>query len=487
MNDETGIGRLRTLKTEALHAGGLEHVETRHKKGRKTARERVVELLDQGSFVELDMFAAPRGCGSVEDDGRAIGGGVVIGYGKVSGRDVYVFSQDSGLLGGPLADIGTQKIVKVIDLAMKNGAPIVGINDLGMANVQEGVASVGGYAEIFFRNVMASGVVPQISAIMGPCVGEAVYAPAMTDFTIMVKGTSHMFVNSPDAIKNATGETVTGEDLGGAMTHNARSGVAHLAADDEEHCLELVRGLLSFLPQNNLDEAPRIESDDPVDRQDEALDDIVPGETDRCYSMHEVIARVVDNGYFFEVMPYWAQNLAVGFARLGGRSIGIVANEPAVAGGALDNDACTKAARFVRFCDAFNLPLIVLGDVPGIVPGSAQEHGGIIRNGAKLLYAFCEATVPKITLITRKAGAEAYDIMCSRHARADLNFAWPSAELVIAEPADSLSTAFVAAQRGYIDDIIEPRDTRPRLISALEACASKREGRPPKKHGNIPL
>ncbi len=487
MNDDDAIRRLRTLKTEALHSGGLEQVEARHKKGRKTARERVVELLDQGSFVELDVFVTPRTRDSVEDGRQAVGGGVVTGYGRVSGRDVYVFSQDSGLVGGPLGDMGAQKIVKVMDLAMKNGAPIVGINDLGVTRIQEGVVSLGGYAEIFFRTVMASGVVPQISAVMGPCLGEAVYAPAMTDFTIMVKGTSHMFVNSPETIKSATAETVTGEDLGGAMAHSTRSGVAHLAADDEEHCLEMVRALLSFLPQNNLDEAPRIESDDPLDRQDEALDGMVPGDAGGSYSMHEVIARVVDHGYFFEIMPYWAQNLAVGFARLGGRSIGIVANEPAVAGGALDNDACMKGARFVRFCDAFNLPLVVLEDVPGFVPGTAQEHGGIIRNGAKLLYAFCEATVPKITVITRKAGAEAYDIMCSRHARADLNFAWPSAEIAIAEPGDALSTAFAAAQRGYIDDIIEPRDTRPRLVSALEACASKREGRPPKKHGNIPL
>lgn len=487
MNGDKNIERLRTLKKEALHSTGLEHVEARHKKGRKTARERVVDLLDQGTFVELDVFMAPR---SRELDGHAgevNESGVVAGYGKIAGRDVYIFSQDSTLFQLPLGETGAQKILKVMDLAMKNGAPIVGINDQGITSIQEGAGSLGGYAEVFFRTVMASGIVPQISAVMGLCVGESVYAPALTDFTVMVKGTSHMFVNSPEAIRTATGETVTGEDLGGAMTHSARSGVAHLAADDEEHCLELIRALLSYLPQNNLDEAPRAESDDPVDRQDEGLDGIVPSDSGGTYSMHEVIGRIVDHGHFLEIMPYWAQNIIVGFARLGGRSIGLVANEPGCGGGALDSDASIKGARFVRFCDAFNIPLIVLEDVPGFVLGTAQEHGGVIRNGAKLLYAFCEATVPKITVVTRKAGPEAYDIMCSKHARADLNFAWPSAEMAAVGQADAPASPYFAAQRGYIDDIIEPRETRPRLISALEACASKREGRPPKKHGNIPL
>ena len=487
MNDDKVTGRLRTLKTEALHSGGLERVEARHKKGRKAARERVVELLDQGTFVELDMFMTSPAHESGTERERVLGGGVITGYGKIAGRDVYVFSQDSILLDGPPAETGARRIVKVMDLAMKNGAPIVGIHDAGAAHVQEGATSLGGYAEVFFRNVMASGVVPQISAVMGPCTGEPVYAPALTDFIIMVKGTSHMFVNSPAVIKTATGETVTGEELGGAITHSARTGVAHLAADDEEHCLEMIRALLSYLPQNNLDETPRMESDDPVDRQDEGLDGIVPSDPDGSYSMHEVIFRVVDQGQFFEIMPYWAQNLVVGFARLGGRSVGVVANEPACAGGALDNDASIKGARFVRFCDAFNVPLIVLEDVPGFVPGTAQEYSGIIRHGAKLLYAFCEATVPKITLITRKAAADAYDVMCSKYARADLSFAWPSAECAVVGPAGALASPYSAAERGHIDDIIEPRDTRPRLISALEACASKREGRPPKKHGNIPL
>ncbi len=487
MSDEKAMEQLRTLKTEVLHGGGLERTEARHRKGRKTARERVIELLDQGTFVELDMFMASGPSESGADGERPAGGGVITGYGKITGRDVYVFAQDSTLFDGPLAETGARRIIKVMDLAMKNGAPLVGVHDSGLAGAQEGVPSLGGYAEVFFRNVMASGVIPQISAVMGPCVGEAAYAPAMTDFIIMVKGTSHMFVNSPASIENATGERVSGEDLGGALTHNARTGVAHLAAEDEEHCLELIRALLSYLPQNNLDEAPRMESDDPADRQDEDLDEIVPSESSGSYSMHEVIARVVDHGQFLEIMPYWAQNLVVGFARLGGRSVGIVANEPAPGGGALDNDASVKGARFVRFCDAFNIPLIVLEDVPGFAPGIAQEHGGLIRNGAKLLYAFCEATVPKITVITRKAGAEAYDVMCSKHARADLNFAWPSAEITVIGPVDPVALPLAAAAHGYIDDIIEPRETRARLISALELCSSKREGRPPKKHGNIPL
>jgi propionyl-CoA carboxylase beta chain len=487
MNHEKAMEQLRTLKTQVLHGGGLERTEALHRKGRKTARQRVVELLDQGTFVELDMLITSRSHKSAPEDERSVGGGVITGYGKIAGRDVYVFAQDSVRFEGPLAEAGAKRIVKVMDLAMKNGAPIVGIQDSGLADTEQRVPSLGGYAEVFFHNVVASGVIPQISAVMGPCVGEAVYAPAMTDFIIMVKGTSHMFVNSPASIQNATGETVSGEDLGGALTHSTRTGVAHLAADDEEHCLDMIRALLSYLPQNNLDEPPRMESDDPADRQDEDLDRIVPGEPGGSYSMHEVIARVVDHGHFFEIMPYWAQNLVVGFARLGGRPVGIVANEPASGGGALDNDGAVKGARFVRFCDAFNVPLVVLEDVPGFVPGAAQEHGGLIRNGAKLLYAFCEATVPKITVITRHAGAEAYDVMCSKHARADLNFAWPSAEFAISGAIDDATLPLEAAALGYIDDIIEPRDTRPRLISALEICSSKREGRPPKKHGNIPL
>jgi propionyl-CoA carboxylase beta chain len=516
MTTDERIERLRKLKEEALQGGGPERIAAQRKKGKKTARERVVELLDPGTFVELDMFVTHMCTDFGMEKKRVLGDGVVTGYGKVAGRDVYVFSQDFTVFGGSLGEMFAQKITKVMDLAMRNGAPVIGLNDSGGARIQEGVVSLGGYAEIFFRNVMASGVVPQISAIMGPCAGGAVYSPAMTDFTIMVKGTSHMFITGPEVIKTVTGEEVTFEELGGAMTHNTRSGVAHLAADDEAQCLEMIRRLLSFMPQNNLEEAPRVVTSDPADRMDEELDSIVPPDPNKPYDMRDVVAHVVDNSEFFEVMPHWGQNLIIGFARLNGRSIGIVGNQPAHLAGTLDIDASTKGARFVRFCDAFNIPLVTFEDVPGFLPGIAQEHGGIIRNGAKLLYAFCEATVPKLTVITRKAYGGAYDVMCSKHIRADFNFAWPSAEIAVMGPDGAVSIVFrkeldeaedpearrkelvaeyrekfaspyIAAQRGYIDDVIEPRETRPRLISALEACATKREGRPPKKHGNIPL
>jgi len=516
MTTDERIERLRKFKEEALQGGGPERIAAQRKKGKKTARERVVELLDPGTFVELDMFVTHMCTDFGMEKKRVLGDGVVTGYGKVAGRDVYVFSQDFTVFGGSLGEMFAQKITKVMDLAMRNGAPVIGLNDSGGARIQEGVVSLGGYAEIFFRNVMASGVVPQISAIMGPCAGGAVYSPAMTDFTIMVKGTSHMFITGPEVIKTVTGEEVTFEELGGAMTHNTRSGVAHLAADDEAQCLEMIRRLLSFMPQNNLEEAPRVETSDPADRMDEELDSIVPPDPNKPYDMRDVVAHIVDGGEFFEVMPHWGQNLIIGFARLNGRSIGIVGNQPAHLAGTLDIDASTKGARFVRFCDAFNIPLVTFEDVPGFLPGIAQEHGGIIRNGAKLLYAFCEATVPKLTVITRKAYGGAYDVMCSKHIRADFNFAWPSAEIAVMGPDGAVSIVFrkeldeaedpearrkelvaeyrekfaspyIAAQRGYIDDVIEPRETRPRLISALEACATKREGRPPKKHGNIPL
>ena len=516
MNNTEKLERLRAMKKEALHGGGPESIEARRKKGKKTARERVVELLDPGTFVELDMFVTHLCRDFGMDKKKILGDGVITGYGKVAGRDVYVFSQDFSVFGGSLGEMFAQKIVKVMDLAIKNGAPVIGINDSGGARIQEGVVSLGGYAEIFFRNVMASGVVPQISAIMGPCAGGAVYSPAMTDFTIMVKGTSHMFITGPEVIKTVTGEEVTFEQLGGAMTHNARSGVAHLAADDEGQCLEMIRTLLSYLPQNNLDEAPRVECNDPPDRMDKELDSLLPADANKPYHMRDVVERVVDNGEFFEIMPHWGQNLLVGFARLNGRSIGVVGNQPDHMAGTLDIDASIKGARFVRFCDAFNIPLVTFVDVPGFMPGSAQEHGGIIRNGAKLLYAFCEATVPKLTVITRKAYGGAYDVMCSKHIRADFNFAWPSAEIavmgpegavniifrkdiadaedpdarrseLVAEYREKFASPYIAAQRGYIDAVIEPMETRPRLISALEACTSKREGRPPKKHGNIPL
>jgi len=507
---------MRKLKEEALQGGGPERIAAQRKKGKKTARERVVELLDPGTFVELDMFVTHMCTDFGMERKKVLGDGVVTGYGKVAGRDVYVFSQDFTVFGGSLGEMFAQKITKVMDLAMRNGAPVIGLNDSGGARIQEGVVSLGGYAEIFFRNVMASGVVPQISAIMGPCAGGAVYSPAMTDFTIMVKGTSHMFITGPEVIKTVTGEEVTFEELGGAMTHNTRSGVAHLAADDEAQCIDMIRRLLSYMPQNNLEEAPRVETSDPADRMDLELDSIVPPDPNKPYDMRDVVTHVVDDGEFFEVMPHWGQNLIIGFARLNGRSIGIVGNQPAHLAGTLDIDASTKGARFVRFCDAFNIPLVTFEDVPGFLPGTAQEYGGIIRNGAKLLYAFCEATVPKLTVITRKAYGGAYDVMCSKHIRADFNFAWPSSEIavmgpdgavnivfrkeldeaedpearrkeLVAEYREKFASPYIAAQRGYIDDVIEPKETRPRLISALEACATKREGRPPKKHGNIPL
>ncbi len=510
------IELMRRMREEALQGGGPERIAAQRKKGKKTARERVVELLDPGTFVELDMFVTHLSHDFGMEKKRFLGDGVVTGYGKVDGRDVYVFSQDFTVFGGSLGEMFAQKITKVMDLAMRNGAPVVGINDSGGARIQEGVVSLGGYAEIFFRNVMASGVVPQISAIMGPCAGGAVYSPAMTDFTIMVKGTSHMFITGPEVIKTVTGEEVTFEELGGAMTHNARSGVAHLAADDEAQCLLMIRRMLSFMPSNNLEEPPRVECTDPVDRMDESLNGIVPTDPNKPYDMRDVVTRVVDDGDFFEVMPHWGGNLIIGFARLNGRAVGIVGNQPAVLAGTLDIDASTKGARFVRFCDCFNIPLITFEDVPGFLPGTAQEYGGIIRNGAKLLYAFCEATVPKLTVITRKAYGGAYDVMCSKHIRADFNLAWPSAEIAVMGPDGAVNIVFrkeldeakdpearrrelvadyrekfaspyIAAQRGYVDDVIEPKETRPRLISALEACATKREGRPPKKHGNIPL
>ena len=411
------ITRVRAMREEALLGGGRDRIAAQHKLGKKTARERLQELLDPGTFVELDMFTTHNCPLFGLDKKKILTDGVITGWGKIDGRIVYVFAQDFTIFGGSLGDMFAQKICKVMDLAMKNGAPLIGLNDSGGARIQEGVVALGGYAEIFFRNVMASGYIPQISAIMGPCAGGAVYSPAMTDFIIMCKRTSHMFITGPEVIKTVTGEEVTFEDLGGAMTHNARSGVAHLAAEDESEGIEMIRKLLSYMPQNNLEEAPRVACDDPVDRMDEELEDIVPADPNKPYHIREVITRVVDHGEFFEIMPYWAQNLMIGFARLDGRAVGIVANNPAYMAGCLDIDASTKGARFVRFCDCFNIPLITLEDVPGFMPGTAQEYGGIIRNGAKLLYAFCEATVPKMTVILRKAYGGAYDVMCSKHIR----------------------------------------------------------------------
>jgi acetyl-CoA carboxylase carboxyltransferase component len=504
------------MREKALQGGGPDRIEAQHKLGKKTARERINEFLDPGSFVELDMFVTHKCTHFGMENKKFLGDGVVTGYGKVNGRTVYLFAQDFTVLGGSLGEMFANKICKVMDLAMKNGCPCIGLNDSGGARIQEGVDALGGFAEIFFRNVMASGYIPQISAILGPCAGGAVYSPALTDFILMTKGTSQMFITGPEVIKSVTGEEVGMEELGGAMTHNNRTGVAHLAAEDESECLEYIRTLLSYIPQNNLEEAPRVETADPIDRMDEELETIVPADPNKPYHVKEIISKIVDDGEFFELMPFWAQNIIIGFARLNGRSVGIVADNPASLAGCLDIDASIKGARFVRFCDAFNIPLIVLEDVPGFLPGTTQEYGGIIRNGAKLLYAFCEATVPKITVIMRKAYGGAYCVMNSKHIRADFNFAWPTAEIAVMGPdgavniifkkdiakaddpvarkkelvdeyREKFASPYIAAERGYIDDVIEPKETRPRLIAALEAASTKREGRPAKKHGNIPL
>jgi len=510
------VEKLRQLREKARLGGGLERIEKQHAKGKLTARERLDLLLDEGSFRELDMFVTHRATEFGLAERKFLGDGVVTGYGTVHGRLVYVFSQDFTVFGGSLGEAHAAKICKVMDLAMKNGAPIIGINDSGGARIQEGVAALGGYADIFLRNTLASGVIPQISAIMGPCAGGAVYSPALTDFIIMVEGTSHMFITGPEVIKAVTREEVSFEELGGAMTHNVKSGVAHFAAEDEEEAIRLIKRLLSFLPQNNMEDPPFVPTSDPADRMDEALDAIVPDSPTKPYDMKEVIRRVVDEGDFLEVHAHYAQNIVVGFARLGGHSVGIVANQPRVLAGVLDIDASDKAARFVRFCDCFNIPLVTFVDVPGYLPGVAQEHGGIIRHGAKLIYAYCEATVPKITIVTRKAYGGAYCVMSSKHIRGDINYAWPSAEIAVMGPEGAVNIIFrreiaaaedpeaerqrlvreyrekfthpyVAASLGYIDEVIEPHETRPRLIAALEMLRNKRDSNPPKKHGNMPL
>ena len=516
MSMEEKIKELREKKRKARLGGGEERIRQQHEKGKLTARERLDLLLDNGSFVELDAFALHHCTDFGMDKKRILGDGVVTGYGRVDGRLVYVFSQDFTVFGGSLGWKFAEKVCKVMDLAMKNGAPVIGLNDSGGARIQEGVISLGGYAEIFFKNVMASGVVPQISAVMGPCAGGAVYSPAMTDFIFMVKNTSHMFITGPDVIKAVTGEKVSFEQLGGAMTHNTKSGVAHFAAENEEDCIESIKAILSYLPQNNMEDPPRVETDDEPGRMDEELLRILPDEPDKPYDMKEVIRHVVDNGEFLEVHEHWARNIIVGFARLDGYPVGVVGNQPKVLAGTLDIASSTKGARFVRFCDAFNIPLLTFEDVPGFLPGTEQEYGGIIKNGAKLLYAYCEANVPKITVITRKAYGGAYDVMCSKHIRADINFAWPSAELAVMGPDGAVNIIFrkeiraakdptekarelvtkyrekfanpyIAAEMGYIDDIIEPQETRPRVIDALHTLLNKRENRPSKKHGNIPL
>jgi len=510
------VQRLRRLKQQAREGGGGENVARQHERGKLTARERLDLLLDENSFHELGMFVTHRASEFGMGGKRYLGDGVVTGYGTINGRLVFVFSQDFTVLGGSLGRAHADKICALLDMAMKNGAPVIGLNDSGGARIQEGVVSLGGYADIFLRNTLASGVVPQLSAILGPCAGGAVYSPAITDFIVMVQKTSHMFVTGPDVVKTVTHEDVTFDDLGGAGVHSRTSGVAHFAAASEGEAIAVLRTLLSYLPQNNMDDPPTAPcADDPL-RTDPALDAIVPDEANRPYDMREVIGRVVDDGVFFEVHEHFAQNILVGFARLNGRSIGIVAQQPMVLAGVLDIDASIKAARFVRFCDCFNIPIVTFEDVPGFMPGVNQEHGGIIRNGAKLLYAYCEATVPKITVITRKAYGGAYDVMSSKHIRGDMNFAWPTAEIAVMGPDGAVSIIFrrelaeaedaaakkaelvaeygerfanpyVAASWGYIDDVIEPRDTRPRLISALEMLQNKRDTNPPKKHGNIPL
>ncbi|HLE77059.1 MAG TPA: acyl-CoA carboxylase subunit beta [bacterium] len=509
------LDELRQRRERLAELGGEERVARQHAAGKLTARERLDVLLDPGSFVELDAFVTPRGEFGLEAAGVPADG-VVTGYGTIDGRPVFVFSQDFTVLGGSLGEAHAAKITKVIDHALSVGAPIIGLNDSGGARIQEGVVSLGGYAEIFLRNTLASGVVPQISAIMGPCAGGAVYSPAITDFVIMVRGTSYMFVTGPQVVKTVTREDVSSGDLGGADVHAARSGVAHFVADDDASCLDLVRRLLAYLPQNNLDDPPVLDRGDDPARADRDLDAIVPADPAQPYDMHEVIRRVVDAGEFLEVHRAYAANLVVGFARLDGRSVGIVAQQPAVLAGVLDIAASVKGARFIRCCDAFNIPIVSFVDVPGFMPGVEQEHGGIIRAGAKLLYAYCEATVPKLSVITRKAYGGAYDVMSSKHIRGDLNLAWPTAEIAVMGPegaieiiyrkelaaADDpaalraslaadyrarLATPYVAASHGYIDDIIEPSQTRPRLISALTVLASKRASNPRRKHGNIPL
>lgn len=513
---EEGLSELEQRIRRALEAGGHDRVERQHASGKLTARERVEALVDGGSFEELGQFVLHRSHDFGMESNRIPGDGVVTGYGRVDGRLVYLFAQDFTIFGGSLSEAYAEKVVKVMDLAMRQGAPIIGLNDSGGARIQEGVVSLAGYADIFLRNTLASGVVPQISAIMGPCAGGAVYSPAITDFTFMVRDTSYMFVTGPDVIKTVTHEQVTMEKLGGAITHNEVSGNAHFLADDDRHCLARIRELLSYLPSNNLEEPPVRKTTDRWDREEKSLDVLVPGEPDRPYDMKELIRHVVDDGVFLEVHEHFAQNLVVGFARMDGRPVAIVANQPAVLAGVLDINASVKGARFVRFCDAFGLPLLTFEDVPGFLPGTDQEWGGIIRHGAKLLYAFAEATVPKVTVITRKAYGGAYCVMASKHIRTDLNYAFPTGEIAVMGPEGAvnilhkkdlakasdpealrkekvaefrakLANPYVAAERGYLDEVILPRKTRPKLVTALRSLGNKRDRNPPKKHGNIPL
>jgi acetyl-CoA carboxylase carboxyltransferase component len=510
------INQLRALKEQAGLGGGQDRIDRQHRAGKLTARERLELLLDEGSFREFDGFVTHRATALGMEEKKPLGDGVVTGYGTIDGRLTYVFAQDFTVFGGSLGQAHAEKICKVLDLAIKNGAPVVGMNDSGGARIQEGVVALGGCGDIFLRNVMASGVVPQLSCMMGPSAGAAVYSPALTDFIIMVKNTSYMFVTGPDVVGAVTHEQVSSDQLGGAWVHGTESGVAHFVVENEEEAIYVLRRLLSFLPQNNMEDPPTIPCQDDPLRTDDLLNSIVPDNPIKPYDMKQIIRILVDNGDVLEVMEHYAQNLVVGFARLNGHPVGIVASQPNVLAGAIDNDASIKGARFIRFCDAFNIPLVTIEDVPGFLPGVAQEHGGIIRNGAKLLYAYCEATVPKITVITRKAYGGAYIVMSSKHLRGDVNLAWPSAEIAVmgpegainilyrqqlgaAEDAETLraqlvaeyravfSNPYVAASWGYVDDVIEPSQTRPRLINALEMLQNKQDENPAKKHGNIPL
>ncbi len=510
------IRKLKELREKALLGGGQQRVDDQHKKGKLTARERVDLLVDPGSFEEIGMLVQHRSTDFGLEKQKYLGDGVITGRGTIRGRPVVVFSQDFTIFGGSLSEAHSEKICRIMDLAMKLGVPIVGLNDSGGARIQEGVVSLGGYADIFLRNTLASGVVPQISAIMGPCAGGAVYSPAITDFVIMVKNTSYMFVTGPSVVKTVTHEDVSFEDLGGALTHATKSGVAHLAVDNEIECIEHVKRLLSYLPSNNVDDTPVVATKDDHNRMAQELDSIVPENPNKPYDIKTVIKKIVDEGEFFEIQELYAANLVIGFARLGGRSVGIVANQPAVLAGVLDIDSSLKAARFVRFCDAFNIPLVVFEDVPGFLPGTEQEWRGIIKHGAKLLYAFCEATVPKVTVITRKAYGGAYDVMNSKHIRGDVNYAWPTAEIAVMGPKGAVEIIFrkeieksvdkekalekqvdeyrekfanpyIAAERGFVDEVILPSETRPKLIRALNFLDTKVDTNPKKKHGNIPL
>ncbi|HOG20354.1 MAG TPA: acyl-CoA carboxylase subunit beta [Salinivirgaceae bacterium] len=519
MTNQDKVKRLIDLRVEAKLGGGERRIASQHKKGKLTARERIDLLLDEGSFEEMDMFVTHRCTDFGLENEHYYSDGVVTGYGTIEGRLVYVFSQDFTVFGGSLSETFAQKVCKIMDTAMKVGAPVIGINDSGGARIQEGVVSLAGYAEIFQRNILASGVIPQISAIFGPCAGGAVYSPALTDFIIMSKDTSYMFVTGPKVVKTVTGETVTLEELGGASIHSSKSGVAHFSVEDEEKGIQLLRKLLTYLPQNNMEEAPIVPTDDPIDRLEDSLNFIIPDQPNIPYDVKDVIRAIVDNGECLEVQANYAKNIVTGFARFDGQSVGLVANQPKILAGVLDINASRKAARFVRFCDAFNIPLVTLVDVPGFLPGTGQEYNGIIINGAKLLFAYGEATVPKVTVILRKAYGGAYDVMSSKHLRGDLNYAWPTAEIAVMGPKGAIevlysselkkiedeaeknkfleekekeyiekfANPYVAAKYGYIDDVIEPRNTRFRVIRALQSLATKRGSNPPKKHSNLPL